>query len=114
MQREIHQTAYDTQKDIEKNEEIIVGVNEFTIDEEVEPELLRVDEELEKNQIASTRQARETRDDERVTAVLRELRQAAETRENLMPIIVKAVKEYATVGEIANVLREEFGEYTAM
>ncbi|SDI96722.1 acyl-CoA mutase large subunit family protein [Salimicrobium halophilum] len=114
MQREIHQTAYDTQKDIEKKEEIIVGVNEFTIDEEVEPELLRVDEELENNQIASTRQARETRDQERVSAVLRELKQAAVTNEKLMPIIVKAVKEYATVGEIANVLREEFGEYTAM
>ncbi|WP_347862795.1 methylmalonyl-CoA mutase family protein [Salimicrobium sp. PL1-032A] len=114
MQREIHQTAYDTQKDIEKNEEIIVGVNEFTIDEEVEPELLRVDEELEKNQIQSTRKARETRDEKRVTAVLQELEQAASSNENLMNVIVEAVKEYATVGEIANVLRQEFGEYTAM
>ncbi|PBB05052.1 acyl-CoA mutase large subunit family protein [Salimicrobium humidisoli] len=114
MQREIHQTAYETQKDIEKGEDVIVGVNEFTIDEEVEPELLRVDEKLEKNQVEATERIRENRDADAVADSLKKLREAAVNNENLMPFIVEAVKVYATVGEIANVLREEFGEYTAM
>lgn len=114
MQREIHQTAYETQKDIEKGEDVIVGVNEFTIDEEVEPELLRVDEKLEKNQVEATQRIRENRDADAVTDSLKKLREAAVNNENLMPFIVEAVKVYATVGEIANVLRDEFGEYTAM
>ncbi|SIS36980.1 acyl-CoA mutase large subunit family protein [Salimicrobium flavidum] len=114
MQKEIHQTAYETQKDIEKGEEIIVGVNEFTIDEEVEPELLRMNEELEKNQIKSTQNVREERNNTEVNETLSKLKKAVQTNGNIMPFIVEAVKVYATVGEIANVLRDEFGEYTAM
>ncbi|MCP3025756.1 methylmalonyl-CoA mutase [Halobacillus sp. A5] len=114
MQREIHQTAYDAQKRIESKEEIIVGLNEYQLDEEINPDLLRVDEQLEANQIQRTKQVRSTREEVKVNQCLEALRNAADTNENVMPHIVSAVKAYATVGEIANVLRDEFGEYTAM
>ncbi|GGF08542.1 methylmalonyl-CoA mutase [Halobacillus andaensis] len=114
MQREIHQTAYDAQKRIESKEDIIVGLNEYKVDEEINPDLLRVDEKLEENQINRTQQVRVTRDQQKVDKCLELLRKAANTNDNVMPHIVESVKAYATVGEIANVLRAEFGEYTAM
>ncbi|MFG6148592.1 acyl-CoA mutase large subunit family protein [Halobacillus sp. B23F22_1] len=114
MQREIHQAAYDAQKRIESKEDIIVGLNEYKVEEEINPDLLKVDEKLEENQIERTQQVRETREQQRVKECLELLRKAASTNENVMPHIVESVKAYATVGEIANVLREEFGEYTAM
>ncbi|WP_028783137.1 acyl-CoA mutase large subunit family protein [Thalassobacillus devorans] len=115
MQREIHQSAYDAQKKIESGEDIIVGMNEFRIEEEINPDLLRVDEALEAHQIEQTKNIRETRDQQLVDDCLNNLKEAARhENENLMPYILEAVKAYATVGEIANVLREEFGEYTGM
>ncbi|WP_079530215.1 acyl-CoA mutase large subunit family protein [Halobacillus hunanensis] len=114
MQREIHQTAYEAQKRIESNEDIVVGLNEYKLEEEVNPDLLRVDEALEAGQINKTQEIRHTRDAAVVERCLAELRQAAKANDNVMPHIVEAVKVYATVGEIANVLREEFGEYTGM
>ncbi|MGV2622025.1 UNVERIFIED_CONTAM: methylmalonyl-CoA mutase family protein [Halobacillus marinus] len=114
MQREIHQAAYEAQKRIESKEDIVVGMNEFRIEEEIHADLLRVDEALEKAQVKKTRQVREERDSEEVAACLDALHTAAKGSENVMPHIVKAVKAYATVGEIANVLREEYGEYTGM
>ncbi|MFG6118557.1 MULTISPECIES: acyl-CoA mutase large subunit family protein [Thalassobacillus] len=115
MQREIHQSAYEAQKRIESKEDIIVGMNDFRIDEEINPDLLRVDEALEARQIEQTKNIRETRDQQLVEDCLLNLKQAAQNaNENLMPYILEAVKAYATVGEIANVLREEFGEYTGM
>ncbi len=114
MQREIHQTAYEAQKRIESKEDIVVGLNEYKLEEEVNPDLLRVDEALEADQISKTHNIRSTRDQARVERCLAELRQAAKANDNVMPHIVDAVKVYATVGEIANVLREEFGEYTGM
>ncbi|MFD2925899.1 acyl-CoA mutase large subunit family protein [Halobacillus naozhouensis] len=114
MQREIHQTAYEAQKRIESNEDIVVGLNEYKLEEEVNPDLLRVDETLEAGQIDKTKKIRSTRDAAEVEHCLAELREAAKVNNNVMPHIVDAVKVYATVGEIANVLREEFGEYTGM
>ncbi|ELK45095.1 methylmalonyl-CoA mutase family protein [Bacillus sp. SB49] len=114
MQREIHQAAYEAQKRIESKEDIVVGMNEFRIEEEIHADLLRVDEALEKAQVKKTRQVREERDSEEVAACLDALHTAAKGSENVMPHVVKAVKAYATVGEIANVLREEYGEYTGM
>lgn len=112
MQREIHRTAYETQKRIEDNKEIIVGLNKFKIDEDVNPELLKVDEELEKEQKQSLQQIRETRDKDLVESTLKQIAWAAKNPEvNLMPYILNAVKAYASVGEICNVLRAEFGEY---
>ncbi|WP_042145835.1 methylmalonyl-CoA mutase [Paucisalibacillus sp. EB02] len=112
MQREIHRTAYETQLRIEKEEEIIVGLNKYKIDEEVNPELLKVDEALERQQKASLQEIRHDRDNEMVVSTLKQLGWAAKKpEENLMPYILNAVKAYASVGEICNVLRKEFGEY---
>ncbi|SDO47475.1 methylmalonyl-CoA mutase [Halobacillus sp. SY10] len=114
MQREIHKAAYDAQKRIESNEDIVVGMNEYKLEEEIHADLLRVDEALEQAQIKKTQDVRSSRDQESVNHCLKNLREAAKGKENVMPHIVAAVKVYATVGEIANVLREEFGEYTGM
>lgn len=114
MQREIHKAAYDAQKRLEANEDIVVGLNEYQLDEEIHQDLLRVDEALEKAQIDKTQHVRNTRDETYVETCLAELRKAARSNDNVMPFIVEAVKAYATVGEIANVMRDEFGEYTGM
>ncbi|WP_077326853.1 acyl-CoA mutase large subunit family protein [Virgibacillus siamensis] len=113
MQREIHHNAYETQKKIEKEEEIIVGLNKYQLDEEVNPDLLKVDEALEQAQIDSlenTRQLRNQQDVDRTLSAIRE--NSKDPNANLIPFILDAVKAYATVGEICNVLRQEFGEYT--
>ncbi|WP_082233904.1 acyl-CoA mutase large subunit family protein [Halobacillus massiliensis] len=114
MQREIHQAAYDAQKRIESKEDIVVGLNEYKLDEEINPDLLRVDEQLEHEQVEKTKQVRNSRNQQKVDECLRNLKRASNSRENVMPHIVEAVKAYATVGEIANVFRNEFGEYTGM
>ncbi|WP_096270533.1 acyl-CoA mutase large subunit family protein [Paucisalibacillus globulus] len=112
MQREIHRTAYETQLRIEKEEEIIVGLNKYKIDEEVNPELLKVDEALERHQKASLQEIKDNRDHDMVVSTLKQLEWAAKKPdENLMPYILNAVKAYASVGEICNILRNEFGEY---
>ncbi|MFQ3542879.1 methylmalonyl-CoA mutase family protein [Halobacillus rhizosphaerae] len=114
MQREIHQAAYEAQKRLEANEDVVVGLNEFKAEEEINPDLLRVDEALEAGQIRKVKDVRAARDQSEVDQILSRLREAAKGSENLMPHIVTAVKAYATVGEIANVLRDEFGEYSGM
>src|SRR5690606_1362725 len=112
MPREIHRTAYETQLRIEKEEEIIVGLNKYKIDEEVNPELLKVDEALERHQKASLQEIKDNRDHDMVVSTLKQLEWAAKKPdENLMPYILNAVKAYASVGEICNILRKEFGEY---
>jgi methylmalonyl-CoA mutase, N-terminal domain len=112
MQREIQHNAYEIQKNIEKKEEIIVGLNKFALDEEVEPDIMKVDESLEKGQIESLTTMKENRDNEKVDEALKQLRENAKNvRTNLVPFILGAVRVYASVGEICNVLREEFGEY---
>ncbi|WP_077358036.1 acyl-CoA mutase large subunit family protein [Virgibacillus halodenitrificans] len=113
MQREIHQNAYETQKKIEKEEEVIVGLNKFQLDEEVNPDLLKVDEKLEKEQVNNLEKIRKERNQDEVLKTLDELRESAKNKNsNLIPYILAAVKAYATLGEICNVLRDEFGEYT--
>ncbi|MGM8214053.1 acyl-CoA mutase large subunit family protein [Bacillaceae bacterium W0354] len=113
MQREIHHAAYEAQKKIESKEDIIVGMNEFQIDEEMHGELLKVDEQLEQEQVEQIHRVRTNRDHNSVNKNLTALKEAAKNeKENLMPYIIDAVKSYATVGEICNCLREVFGEYT--
>jgi len=112
MQREIQQNAYETQKRIEKEEEVIVGLNKYKLDEEVNPDLLKVDEALEQAQIDSIQATRTNREQTAVDHALAAIRKAAKTQNvNLIPFILDAVKVYATIGEICNVLRDEFGEY---
>ncbi|WP_085991961.1 acyl-CoA mutase large subunit family protein [Oceanobacillus senegalensis] len=115
MQREIHQNAYEFQKNVESKDEIIVGLNKFDLEEEVEPDLLRVDEALEKEQVESLKIVREKRNNKLVEKTLNVLKEKAkDEKANLIPAILEAVRAYASVGEICNVLREEFGEYSGV
>lgn len=111
IQKEIMDSSYNYQKELEKEERIVVGMNKFKVDEKPIEGLLKVDpavEKLQKDKIITTK---EERNEENVKKALENLRKAAEGTDNLMPIILEAVKEYATLGEICGVLREVFGEY---
>ena len=112
FQREIADSAYKDQKMIESNERILVGVNQYTIEEDEIPiKLLRIKAEVEEEQLRRLRSMKKERSGGKVKKLLDELHGAAERDENLMPPIIKAVKMYATLGEICNVLRDVFGEY---
>ena len=111
VQRQIQDVAFERQQEIEDGDRIIVGVNEFEVDEEKEMDIQEVTAEDEQRQIDSLEAVKADRDEAAVEAKLTALRDAAEGDDNLMPYIVDAVKAYATVGEISNVLRDTFGEY---
>ncbi|WP_276271261.1 acyl-CoA mutase large subunit family protein [Haloarcula litorea] len=111
VQRQIQDVAYERQREQEAGERIIVGVNEFEIDEEEEKDIEEVDPELEQAQQERVAAIREERDGDAVESALADLEAAARGDENLMPYLVDAVKTYATTGEICDVLRDVFGEY---
>lgn len=111
IQKEIEDSAYRYQMEIESKERIIVGLNEFTTEEEPPKDLLKVDPAVGERQKAKLLELRATRDGSRVEASLGALRKAAEGDANLMPFILDAVRAYATLGEICGVLRAVFGEY---
>jgi methylmalonyl-CoA mutase, N-terminal domain len=110
VQREIQNAAYDYQRAVDNKEAIVVGVNEFE-SEEVAVPIQRIDEALEGRQVERVRALRARRDPGVHAAALRSVEEAARVGGNLMPRILGAVESYATVGEIANVLRGVFGEY---
>jgi methylmalonyl-CoA mutase N-terminal domain/subunit len=113
QQREIARAAYRYQREIEEKRKIVVGVNDFVDeDEKVEIPLLVIDRETEEAQKSSVRKVREGRDNARVRRCLAELGDAARGRDNLMPYILEAARNYATLGEMAAVLKEVLGEYT--
>ncbi|NIQ40112.1 MAG: methylmalonyl-CoA mutase [Proteobacteria bacterium] len=111
MQREIAESAYQYQKGIETKDSIIVGVNDFTIEEAPFQDILRINPEIEKKQKKKLEDVKKKRDQKRVIKGLNFIKEAAETNENLVPHIFEAVKSYATVGEISDTLRMVFGEY---
>ncbi|HRS51729.1 MAG TPA: methylmalonyl-CoA mutase family protein [Candidatus Marinimicrobia bacterium] len=112
VQKEIQDAAYRYQKEIESNERIIVGVNKFITNEETPKNLLKVDPELQRIQIQKTNAVKKQRNNQAVSEKLELLRETARRPEqNLMPPILAAVREYATLGEICGILRQEFGEY---
>jgi len=111
FQREIAESAYRYQREVEKRQKIVVGVNEFQEEEKPRMELLKIQPEVEENQVERLNQVRRERNNQRVKEKLRDLREAAHNGENLMPKILDAVRAYATLGEMCNVLKEEFGEY---
>ncbi len=111
MQNEIHYSAYETQKQIENEEIIIVGLNRFRIENEEQPDLLRVDNSIGVQQVEKLHRLRQHRDQGKVDLLLKELADTAKSGKNLMPAIIDAVRDYATVGEISDVLRNQFGEY---
>ena len=112
VQREIEHAAYEYQQRVESGEQTVVGVNRFTSEEATSVPLLRIDAELERQQIerlAAVRARRNVRD---VEEALGEIDRAARSGENLMPHILRAVEAYATLGEISDRMRAVFGEYT--
>ncbi|MEM3789421.1 MAG: methylmalonyl-CoA mutase family protein, partial [Candidatus Bathyarchaeia archaeon] len=112
FQKEIADSAYRYQREIDEKKRILVGVNEYTIEgEEIQVKLLRVDPSVEKKQIERLQKLRRERANRKVKEVLEKLHYAAEKDENLMPTIIEAVKAYATLGEIVDVLRKVYGEY---
>jgi methylmalonyl-CoA mutase N-terminal domain/subunit len=111
VQREIQESAYRYQKAIESQEQVVVGVNRFQLEDEPPVNVLRMDPELEQAQVGRLRALRERRDAKIVSEALEKLHQAAGTNENLLPRILECVEVYATVGEISNTLRRVWGEY---
>jgi methylmalonyl-CoA mutase N-terminal domain/subunit len=111
VQRQIQDVAFERQREQEEGERIIVGVNEFEVDEEEEVDIEEVSEEEERKQKENLEQVKAERDDEAVEAKLDALREAARGDENLMPYIIDAVKVYATTGEICDAMRDVYGEY---
>ena len=111
-QREIEDAAYAAQKEVEEKKQTVVGVNEFVSSAEAPMDMLRIDPKLEEQQIARVKAFRRQRDNSSTTRALSELKKAAEGSENVVPKIVSAVKARATLGEVANAMREVFGEHT--
>jgi methylmalonyl-CoA mutase, N-terminal domain len=111
VQGQIHEAAYKYQQSIEKKERIIVGVNEFRIDEEQKIAIHLGDPAIEAAQIENLLNVRLTRDSDLVRQALDRLDKAARASENLMPHILEAVEAYASVGEISDALRRVHGEY---
>ena len=111
---EEYKKHYEYQKEIENGERVIVSVNRFIVEEDIKPPLLRVDPAIEQAQIESLAVLKENRNNDNVRTILERLRSEASGDDNLMPTIFDAVKEYATIGEICNVLRDVFGEYKDM
>jgi methylmalonyl-CoA mutase, N-terminal domain len=112
VQREIQESAYRQQQRIDSGETVVVGVNRFATEESVHAELFTIDPEIERQQIARVRSTRAKRDDAAWKAALAAVRAAArDSGNNLVPPIVAAVEARATVGEIADAMRDVFGEY---
>lgn len=111
IQREIQESAYRYQKAVEAKEEIIIGVNDFNVDEDVDLEMLKVDPALETSRRKELSHLRKTRDQDMVSALLSRLENAAESDANLMPLFIECVTRDVTLGEICGTLRGVWGEY---
>jgi len=111
IQTEIMRSAYNYQKAVDSGEQVVVGVNMFATEDKPTLKLLEIDEEIEKKQLKRLSKLKRERDNKRVSQVLDKVRQVAEGDQNIMPVLIEAVKAYATVGEITDALRDVFGEY---
>jgi methylmalonyl-CoA mutase N-terminal domain/subunit len=110
-QKEIADAAYKYQQELDRGEKVIVGVNKYVVSEGKGIPILKIDEQVERNQREKLRNIKEKRDNEAVVRHLRGIAGAARDGKNLMPYIIDAVREYATVGEISDVFREVYGVY---
>jgi len=113
MQREIQESAYDWQMQVERKERIVVGVNQFHVKEDALRGLLRVDATVGEKQVQRLQVLRSQRDNQQVRVALAQLETDAKSTANIMPSLIEAVRAYATLGEICNCLRNIFGEYHA-
>jgi len=111
FQDEILRNAYQHQVDVEENEKIVVGVNDFECEEESSKDILKIDIEKTKSQVERVKKLKADRDNKKVKQDLNELELVAQSENNLMPAIINCVESYATLGEIADTLRNVFGTY---
>lgn len=113
MQSEIQDSAYQAQRRLETEEDVVVGVNRFQVDEEIVLEPQKIDPSIEAAQRAKLARLRENRDNAKVAELLGRLETAARGSENLMPLIIACVENKTTLGETCNLLRKVWGEYRA-
>lgn len=111
VQMEIQDAAYKFEKELEAGNKIVVGVNKFQVKEETRKELLKIKMNVQEEQIKFLNKVKAERNNHEVENKLIDLKTAAQGNDNLMPYILAAVRSYASVGEICNVLRVVFGEY---
>jgi methylmalonyl-CoA mutase N-terminal domain/subunit len=114
VQNEINDAAYQFQQAVERQEEIVVGVNAFQVDEQIELERLSVDPTIEAEAHNRLRALRQNRDSARVSELLSHLETAARSSQNMMPVLIECVENQITLGEICGLLRKEWGEYQAV
>jgi methylmalonyl-CoA mutase N-terminal domain/subunit len=111
IQREIATSAYNYQRAVDSGEQTIVGVNKFVVEKEELPDTLEISMEVEQKQVERLKELRQVRNNKQVSEALDRVRSIAKSEENTMPVVIEAVKAYATVGEISDALRDVFGEY---
>jgi methylmalonyl-CoA mutase N-terminal domain/subunit len=111
MQNEIAKSSYDYQCKIEKNEKIIVGVNKFTIDKDEAIPSFKIDDSIREVQSEKIQKLKNKRDNHKAAICLQAIENAAKNGNNIMPVVIEAVENYCTLGEIADSLRNVFGEY---
>ncbi len=111
FQKEIANASYKYQREVEARDRIIVGVNDVQIREPCATPLLKIDEDVAREQIENLQRLRDQRSNENVQAKLNALKEAAKSTENLMPFIMDAIREYASIGEVMAALKEVFGVY---
>jgi methylmalonyl-CoA mutase N-terminal domain/subunit len=105
------ESAWEQQREIDSGEQVVVGVNRYETDEEIEMPSFLINPAVEKEQLENLAQLKRERDGQAVLRGLEAVRLAGKKDENLVPALVEAVKAYATIGEICDVLRELYGEY---
>jgi methylmalonyl-CoA mutase N-terminal domain/subunit len=110
--REIQDSAYEYQERVDEGDEVVVGVNEYAMDEDTAPDLLHVGEDSAERQLSRLEEVKDERDDEAVEETLSALKEAIQSDENTVPYVIDAVKAYATMGEIMHVYETEHGSYT--
>ena len=111
FQDELASAAYDFQRNIEKEKSIVVGVNRYQTGHPEVPSVLKIDPELERKKVAELKELKASRDAGKVTSSLAALRTAAESNDNVVPLVLECVEQYVTVGEIADLFRNIWGEY---
>jgi methylmalonyl-CoA mutase N-terminal domain/subunit len=110
-QKEIGESAYRFQREVEQGDRVIVGVNGFKAETDSPIELLKIEERTHDEQVERLQQVKATRDNAKVKAALAKIEAAARGTDNLMPPVLEAVREYATLGEVSDVFRKVWGQY---
>ncbi|MEF8813644.1 MAG: methylmalonyl-CoA mutase family protein, partial [Halovenus sp.] len=109
--REIQDASYEYQQRVEEGDEVVVGVNKYTIEEDTSPDILKIDETTRDRQLGRLEEVKADRDDDAVEEALGALSEAISADENVMPSMIDAVKTYATMGEIMQVFEDHYGSY---